>query len=406
MNILSVNKYHRSKGGSETIFLGEMALLREVGHGVVPFCMEEPESLPSEYQSFFVNNVDYEKPGLANKIIASSKVLYSFDARQKISALLEAKDVDVAHLHLFQHQISPSIFAPLRKRGIPIVATLHDLKPICGNYKMYVKGAICERCKGGKHYHLLKNRCNKGSFSGSLVNTVEMYLHKWAGFYDQIDMFIAVSKFYRDKMIEFGFPEEKLAYLPSFVSAREVVTCEREPYVLYFGRLSEEKGVDLFIEAAAKSPATVHRIAGTGPEEASLKQQVNALGLSNVRFEGFQTGEALRALIGGALAVVVPSRWYENSPLTVLEAFEQARPVIGADIGGIPELIEEQVDGLIFEAGNAIDLAKKIAWITNDTPAAAAMGLRGREKVVRRFGPERHLSDLLAIYRSVGVVAP
>ena len=162
LRILSINKYYRPKGGAETIYLGEMEQLREAGHHVVPFSMKDEQNLPSDYDHFFVDNVDYEKPGLGNKIIASSKILYSFEARSKISSLLDQESFDIAHLHNIYHQLSPSILGALKKRNIPVVASLHDLKMVCGNYKMYVNGEVCERCKGGKHYQLLMNRCTKG----------------------------------------------------------------------------------------------------------------------------------------------------------------------------------------------------------------------------------------------------
>lgn len=403
MKVLSVNKYHRAKGGSETIFLGEMDLLRAQGHEVIPFSMKEENSLPSDYSKFFVDNVDYEKPGLKNKIIASSKILYSFDARNKMAMLLKQEPVDIAHLHLFQHQISPSIFAPLQQRNIPIVATLHDLKPICGNYKMYVDGAVCERCKGGKHFNMLRYRCNKGSLAGSLVNTVEMYLHHIAGFYRQIDTFIAVSHFYRQKLIEFGFDAEKIAYLPSYVAVDEHGVADKvSNYALYFGRLSDEKGVDVFVEAASLNPDIPHYIVGTGPDEPQLRAEVARRNIKNVVFHGFQSGAALKQLICEALMIVVPSRWYENSPLTVLEGFAHGRPIIGADIGGIPELIDPNVDGLLFEPANASALAIQIATLAKDPDLASDMGARGREKVRQHFNADAHLKGLLDIYAKAG----
>ena len=399
LRILSVNKYYRPKGGAETIYLGEMEQLREAGHHVVPFSMKDEQNLPSDYAHFFVDNVNYEKPGLSNKIIASSKILYSFEARSKISSLLDQESFDIAHLHNIYHQLSPSILGALKKRNIPVVASLHDLKMVCGNYKMYVNGEVCERCKGGKHYQLLLNRCTKGSLAGSLVNTLEMYLHQAARLYSQIDLFIAVSHFYRDKLIEFGIDENKIVYLPSFVAVDKHRVAEPAgDYVLYFGRLSEEKGIDTFIDAAAMNPQVPHWIVGTGPEEQALKAQADENGADNIRFLGFQSGDKLQQLVSEALAIVVPSRWYENSPLTVMEGLAHGRPIIGANIGGIPELIETEVDGLLFQSGDASDLARQIASMTANPGLATEMGQRGRAKVERQFNESLHTSTLLDIY--------
>ena len=401
LKILSVNKYHKLKGGSETIFFGEMRALIKAGHSVIPFSMHDTNNLPSEYSEFFVNTVDYEKPGLTNKLSAAGKILYSFEAKRKISALLDKHPVDLAHLHIFQHQISPSILSPLRKNKIPVVASLHDLKPICGNYKMFAKGAICEKCKGGRHYQMALNRCNKGSFAASLVNTMEMYLHGIAGFYDQIDIFIAVSEFYRQKMIEFGFSADKIVCLPSFVDASNFTPAPPSlvgEYMLYFGRLAEEKGIQTFIKAAAINPNIEHIIVGTGPEETLLRDFVEINSITNVTFAGFQSGAKLTELVSQSRAVVVPSEWYENSPLTVLEAMAYARPVIGSDIGGIPELICDGNDGLLFAAGNEHELADRIQYLWAHGEVAHSMGVNGREKVISNYNCSSHLDGLLNIY--------
>lgn len=401
LKILSVNKYHKLKGGSETIFFGEMHALIQAGHSVIPFSMHDTNNLPSEYSEFFINTVDYEKPGLKNKLSAAGKVLYSFEAKRKISALLDKHPVDLAHLHIFQHQISPSILSPLRKKKIPVVASLHDLKPICGNYKMFVKGSICEKCKGGRHYQMTLNRCNKGSFAASLVNTMEMYFHGMAGYYDQIDIFIAVSEFYRQKMIEYGFSPDKVVCLPSFVDASSFTPANPSrvgDYMLYFGRLTEEKGILTFIKAAAKNPNIEHIIVGTGPEESLLRNFVEQNVITNVTFSGFQSGEKLADLVSQARAVVVPSEWYENSPLTVLEAMAYARPVIGSDIGGIPELICDGKDGLLFPAGNEDELADRIQYLWAHGEAADSMGVNGRKKVISDYNFSIHLDGLLKIY--------
>lgn len=399
LKVLSINKYYRPKGGAETIYLGEMEQLRKAGHQVVPFSMKDERNLPSDYDRYFVNNIDYEKPGLGNKIIASSKILYSFEARAKLSSLLDQHAFDIAHLHNIYHQLSPSILGALKKRNIPIVASVHDLKLLCGNYKMYVNGEVCERCKGGRHYQLLLNRCTKNSLAGSLVNMVEMYLHGAARIYSQIDLLIAVSHFYRKKLIDFGIDENKVVYLPSFVEVEKYRVAESvSDFVLYFGRLSEEKGVDTFIEAAAFNPKVPHWIVGSGPEELTLKAQVVNAELDNVRFLGFQSGKNLQKLVSEALAIVVPSRWYENSPLTVMEGFAHGRPVIGANIGGIPELVVPQVDGFLFKPGDALDLANQIAILAADPALANEMGQRGRKKMRLEFNEAHHIATLLDIY--------
>jgi len=219
VNIISINKFYWNKGGSEAVFFGEKSLLESRGHTVIPFSMKDDKNFASEYDKYFVDNIDYESTGSRGKMIAAVNILYSFEARKNMKRLLHDFSPDIAHFHIFQHQISPSVFGPLRDSKVPLVLTLHDLKPICPTYKMYTNDAVCEACKGRKFYHCFTNKCTKGSSFKSLINTVEMYLHYLLGYYQNVDKYIAVSKFYRDKMIEYGFREDQVEYLPNYIDA-------------------------------------------------------------------------------------------------------------------------------------------------------------------------------------------
>ena len=402
MKILLINKFYWKKGGSESVFFSEKEMLESAGHKVIPFSMKGEKNEKSEFSKYFIDEVDYSKPGLKNRLSSASKIIYSFEAKNKMKSLLSDYSPDLAHFHIFQHQISPSVFGPLKKKKVPIILTLHDLKPLCPNYKMFVNNQVCEACKGKKFYHCFMNRCTKGSALGSLINTVEMYFHYAMGYYQNVDKYIAVSQFYKNKMIEFGFPESKVAYLPNYIDVSDYNTqASDKGYMLYFGRLSEEKGISVLFEAAIKSPDVPFYIVGTGPLEKALKDKAQALDLHNVHFLGFKSGSKLRALLTESTCVVVPSEWYENCPMTVLEAFAAGKPVIGSDIGGIPELINEAVDGFIFQPGNAEQLSEKIQWVWQNRDKAKSMGLQGRKKVEEKFNAELHYKGLMAIYQSV-----
>ena len=402
MKILSVNKFYWKKGGSESVFFNEKAMLEKGGHKVIPFSMNSDRNEPSPYSNYFVDEVDYEKSDLRNRLLSASKIIYSFDAKSKMEKLLQDHSPNLAHFHIFQHQISPSVFGPLRKNNVPIILTLHDLKPICPNYKMYVNGNVCEQCKGRRFYNCFNNRCTKGSTLGSLVNTIEMYFHYAMGYYQGVDRYIAVSRFYKQKMMEAGFPEQQVDYLPNYIDATafDPQTADKG-YMLYFGRLSEEKGISTFLDASILNKEVPHLIVGTGPLEERLRQKVADGGLDNVRFLGFKQGDELKTLLSESTCVVVPSEWYENCPMTVLEAFAAGRPVIGSDIGGIPELIEDGEDGFIFEPGNAQALAEKVQWIWEHRNKAREMGMQGRKKIEEQFNAELHYNGLMSIYNSV-----
>lgn len=402
MKLLFVNKYYWKKGGSESVFFSEKQMMEDAGHNVIPFSMASNKNEQTPYSKYFVDEVDYDKGGLVNKFSSAAKIIYSFDAKSKMKSLLREFPPDLAHFHIFQHQISPSVFGPLKQKKVPIILTLHDLKPICPSYKYYVNGKVCEACVGGKFINCFKNKCTKGSTLGSLVNTVEMYFHSAMGYYKNVDRYIAVSLFYKQKMIEAGYPDEQISYLPNYIDANEFTPdCEDKGYMLYFGRLSEEKGISTYLDSALQNQDIPYYIVGTGPLEDELKDKVTANQISNVHFLGFKQGEELKKLLSQSTCVVVPSEWYENCPMTILEAYAAGRPVIGAKIGGIPELIEVGIDGLTFEPGNAQELTEKISWIWDNRSMAREMGLKGRKKIEEKFNAQLHYAGLMAIYNSV-----
>lgn len=400
--ILQISKFYHMKGGSETAYFGLSYLLQKNGHTVIPFAMKDDRNVPSEYERFFVENVDYELGGLASKISAAGKIIYSFDARNKMSALLGEVKPDLAHFHIFQHQISPSVFGPLKAKGIPLVLTLHDLKPICPNYKMLTHDGICERCKGRKFYHCFLNKCSKGSSLKSLINTFEMYFHYAMGYYQSVDKFIAASNFHRNKMIEFGFPARQIVHIPNFIDTSQFTCSDSDlGYGLYFGRLSDEKGVPTLLKALICHRDKTFYIVGSGPLEVSLKQFASDHNLDNVKFVGYKTGDELNKMIMEASYTVLPSECYENCPMSVLESFAMGKPVIGARIGGIPELINEGVDGMTFESGNADDLAEKMLMLWDSPEQRKTMGKSGREKVEREYNPEIHYERIMSVYHEV-----
>lgn len=402
LNVLTVNKFYWRKGGSEAVFFGEKELLESHGHNVWPFSMQSADNIESDFSQYFVDEVDYDSPKTSDKLKNATKIIYSFDARKKMDTLLGDYLPDIAHFHIFQHQISVSAFSPLRKRDIPIVLTVHDLKPMCANYRMYVNGSVCEACKGGKYFNCLKNRCSQGSLGKSLINTVEMYFHHARGYYDWVDKYIVLSRFFRDKMIEWGFPESKISYLPNYVTCPQITTPRTEgDYVLYFGRLSDEKGIDQILDEAKKNSDIPHILAGTGPAEEELKARVKEEKIDNAKFVGFQSGQALDDLIANARLTVISSVVYENCPMSVLESFAHGRPAVGARMGGIPELIEEGVDGAIFEGGNSEQFAAAVRRYWDYPEDALAAGHAGRQKVEKEFSEEAHYQGLMEIYGAV-----
>lgn len=405
MKILAANKYYYLFGGSERYYFELNKLLEDAGHQIIPFAMQHHKNHSTPYEKYFVSQVNYwDSPSIIEKIRAAGRVIYSTEANEKLEDLIKATRPDIAHLHLIYHQIPPSFMSVLKRFNIPIVHTLHDYKPICPTYSLVANNEICERCKGQRFYHAALQRCNHESFFSSLVNTVEMYFHHLAGYYDIPDVFITPSNFMREKMIEFGMPPEKLFHIPNFVEIRNADPRHlRKKQLIYVGRLVEIKGLLTLVEAMRQVGSDDYKllIVGEGPQENELRERVTGYRLKNIHFCGYQTKENVYRLLAESQFCILPSVVYENCPLSVLESMAVGTPVIGSRIGGIPELIADGQDGLLFEPRSADNLAEKINTLIADPSIARQMGELAREKIRENYNPTLHSQQVLRIYQKV-----
>lgn len=361
MKILMVNKFYYIKGGSETYYFALKKKLEDEGHTVIDFSMEDSKNFKSDYSDYFVRNKDYSaKSSFISKVKMAVNIIYSKEAKTKFEQLILNEKPDIVHLHIFQHQISPSILDVCKKYNIPTVYTAHDLKMICLNYKMMHHGKICEDCKDGKLYHCAINRCVKDSFVKSLINVMEGYIHRWRKSYDAIDIIITPSNFYRNKFIEFGIDEDRVVHIPNFLNKEKSIiniTSDKKEYYLYFGRLSEEKGIITLIHAMREIDAKLY-IVGSGPLKEKINEYICTNNIKNIELMGFMSGQDLENVVGNSKAVIIPSEWYENGPYSAIESLQLGRPIIGADIGGIPELVNN--NGFLFRSGDMESLKNAI----------------------------------------------
>jgi glycosyltransferase involved in cell wall biosynthesis len=334
------------------------------------------------------------------------KVIYSFEARRKLDELLRVVQPDIAHGHNIYHHISPSILSLLKGRGIPTVLTLHDLKIACPAYNMLAPDGVCERCKGGKIHNVVRNRCINGSAAMSFVIMLEAAVHKLLGSYERyVDAFVVPSRFYIEKFSEWGMPASMFRYVPNFVDlGRYSPRYETGNAFLYFGRVIRQKGVGTLIRAAAAARSRL-LIAGTGPEMEEMKALAASL-QADVTFLGHLTGQQLHEAIGSCRAVVLPSEWYENAPVSLLEAYALGKPVIGARIGGIPEMIRENETGACFTSGD-VDSLRKALEDFQARPARQLqdMGAAGRRWVAEDFTVAMYRQRMMTVYRELGVPA-
>jgi glycosyltransferase involved in cell wall biosynthesis len=403
MRVLLANKYWHRKGGAETYLFALIAELEARGFELVPFGMKHPRNAESPYHRFFVDEVDYDSPSpWYSKLRTAERIVYSRHARRRMAALLDEVKPDLAHAHNIYHQLSPAILPELGRRGIPVVMTLHDLKLACPAYKMRTHGELCERCLGGGYHHAIARRCVRDSVLKSAVCAFEAWLHRSIGIYEKnVSRFIVPSRFYLSKMKESGIPAEKLVCIPNFTDlTRFEPRYEATDYCVYFGRLSEEKGLPTLLSAMEGMNRGRLVILGEGPLRPRLTEFVAERRLGNVEILGPKAGRELQDLVAGARFSVIPSEWYENCPLSGIESFASGTPVLAAAIGGLPEMVEDGVTGLLFEPFSAADLRDKMTRLFGDDELISRLGRGARAKAEREYDTHSHMTKLLQVYSS------
>lgn len=365
MTVLLIDVYNFNKGGAETVCFNTGKMLEEHGHKMVYFTLKWANNNPSPYSKYFPESKETRR-GPLKQVKNMINYFYHFEAARKIEKLILDERPDIAHIHLMWGQITPSIFPVLKKYNIPILFTVHDYRIVCPAYTFRNgKGQICEECQGKHFYKCFTNTCCKGSKLMSAVMTAEQYFRN--AFFNpakNIDGFIYVSNFAKEIQERYMPAVKSIPNIVLYNFSTSIVeqskTMPAEKYFLFFGRLSYEKGVKTLLEAFEKLPDCKLKIAGTGPMEADLKQMKLTRKMGNVEFLGYKIGKELSDLVAGAYFVIVPSEWYENNPMTIIEAYSVGTPVIGAKIGGIPEIVVDGKTGYQFESGNACDLKDKI----------------------------------------------
>tara|TARA_R100000935_G_scaffold56146_1_gene87168 strand:- start:2293 stop:3486 length:1194 start_codon:yes stop_codon:yes gene_type:complete len=396
MKVLQINNNHRIIGGSDTVYFNTGTLLSKRGHEVSYFAGKGAGDLICEDAAYFPKALTTS----ASRITDLPRYFHNRAARSAIRALIDAKGpFDIAHLHIYYGRLTASILKPLKERGIPIVQSLHEYKLACPVYTLERGGAICEDCVQGSTLNCLRQRCKDGSLIKSAVVLAEYHTSRLQGDVQLIDRFICVSDFQRQILERAGIPKEKMTTLHNFVDPALLTPnypTQQKDYMLYFGRIEKLKGILTLVKAAIKS-GTHLLIAGTGSWSGALEALIT--NTPYVEYLGFVSGAPLRKLVSEARAVVVPSEWYENCPMTVIEAKAVGTPVIGARIGGIPELIRDGIDGYLFESGDTSALAE--IFETLKTADLAGFRAAALADVMARFSPEAHYTALLQIYNDI-----
>lgn len=408
MRVLVVNTYFYIRGGDCRYTFGLGELLKEHGHQVEYFAMHHPKNFEYALSMHFAPYIDFPEEMAKKEVKSMLSVLkttfYNREADRRISALAREFKPDLVHINNIHHHLSVSIIFALKRLGIPVVWTLHDYTIMCPNTSFLndITVSSCERCKTRKFYWALLSRCKKKSLPASAVAMIEGYFNHISGAYRRVDMYISPSRFLRSKMIEYGLPSKKIRAVEYFIIPEQFSPRDDVGnYALYLGRLTREKGVKTLIRAFGTLKGTRLLIAGDGPERADIEGYVAENNVRNIEFLGFLSGCRLTDILSRALFVVVPSEWYENFPYSILESFAYARPVLGARMGGIPELVEDGKTGFLFDAGDSDGLSGKMRQMFENPDICREMGRNARKKVLRLCSPEVHYDKLMRIYRDV-----
>lgn len=398
MKILLANKFYYRRGGDCIYMLNLEQLLKAHGHKVAVFAMDYPENLDTPWKRYFPQNM--------SKLMAFTRPFGSNEVKVKFRRLLDDFKPDVVHLNNVHTQLSPVMAELAHKRGIKVVWTLHDYKLLCPRYDCLKNGeAICETCFNGNKKACLDNKCMKGSKLASLIGYKEAEVWSRERLERCTDVFICPSQFMADKMVQGGFAKEKMVTLCNFIDVEkckfddmdvlksptdctestDVCLPKKENYYCFIGRLSHEKGAKTLIEAANGLPMKL-KVIGGGP----LMDELKAMAYDNIEFVGFKQWDEIKTLVGKARFSVIPSEWYENNPLSVIEAQCLGTPVLGARIGGIPELTE-----YTFSSGNVADLKLQIEKMWNSEFDYGKIAKEARN----RYDAESYYEKIMEVYK-------
>ena len=410
MKILMVNTRHFYGEGDSTYTFSLSDLLVRRGHEVAFFAMQDDRNIPDPNADLFVSPIDFrdlnQHKTLGNGVKVLTRTIYSTEARRKFAMLLDRFSPDLVHLQNYMGHITLSILFEASQRGLPVVWTLHDYGLLCPNTHFLIDrtGQICEACRGGHFYHCMFKRCKKNSVLASGMAALLAYGNRWMGVLKKVDALLAPSLFLRSKLLENGFDDNHVHHLPYhlplFLPQENFWEGERDGgYLLFLGRLEAIKGIFILIEAARRAKDVSLLIAGRVGEP--LASRLPEILPENAKYVGLKHGQELVDLTRNALAVVVPSIWYENQPFSILEAFASGKPVIASDLGGMTELVADGERGLLVKPCDPAALADAMHRAAANRGLMQVMGRNARQYAHENHSAEKHYDSLLNVYAAV-----
>jgi glycosyltransferase involved in cell wall biosynthesis len=406
--ILLVNYRYFVSGGPEKYMFNIKKVFEQKGHLVVPFSVNNNKNIETEYKKYFVKPIggenvvyfnEYKKtPQTVFKMLSRS--FYSLEVKKAMEYEIHSEKPDAIYILHHVNKLSPSVTKAAKNSGKKVVVRLSDFFLMCPRFDFLCGGEVCEKCLKGSLFNAVINNCVQNSKSASLIRVASMYFHKLIKIYDKVDYFVTPSLFLRSKLIEAGFDQNKVVHIPTFIDAAKYNPNYQNAgnYILYLGRLNKEKGVEYAIKAMqyVEDSSLKLKVVGEASdgELFNIKEITKEKGLKNVELLGFKSGSELNEVIRNSKFLIVPSIWYDNMPNVLLEAFAFGKPVIASNIGSLPEVVEDKVNGLLFEPKNIMDLAEKINYLNSNGNLIREYGENGRRKIEEYYSSEMHFSKL------------
>lgn len=401
LRILNVSQNYHVCGGMDVAMFRLEAILREHGHHVVPFAAADPTNRPTEYARYFPPAPPTSNTGSANLL----RTLYSPAAARAIGRVLDEQQIEIVHLHSYFKRLTPAILPEIRRRGIPIVQTMHEYRAVCPISLLYRDGQLCTDCKGRRYGQVVRHRCAGGSLSRSLWNMAEMRLSDMLGHKRDIARYLAISDFQRDRLIEMGMDADRIETIPHPIALPSLLPPEppgadtARDHLLFVGRLERYKGIFPLIEVARSLPSVRFVFAGEGPDGHAARAA--AATLDNVVWRGNLDGAALAEARNHAFCAIVPSLGPEPFGLTSIEALAHGLPVIASAIGGLSETVRDGIDGFHVAPGDVAQMADRVARLAADPALARRMGEAGRARAASDFSPKRYYQRTRSVYADV-----
>jgi len=402
VRIVLANSFHYRRGGDSNQFLDLVEALERRDHEVATFSMHHPQNLPSRWAEYWVPHVEYRRELTAlDRLRTGWRSVYSRASHRNMARLIADFAPDLVHFHSVQHHLTLAAVEACLTAGVPVVWTLHDYRTVCPATLLLRGTEICDRCSGGSFWHCVAGRCKSGEVSRSLAAVVESYATRMRGPLGAVGCYVAPSRFLAEKVLAMGLPARRVEVVPNPVSSNPAPALGRPRRgLLYVGRLTVEKGVDLLIEAVAGCDDLSLHVVGDGPDARRLKALAARLH-GDVVFDGWRGEDEVAACMSTAEALCVPSICYENCPGVVLEAMASGLPVVASDLGGLPELLEGGRAGWLAPPGDPQAWLRVITEALRDETRTAQQAARAFARVRERHDPDAFVDRLEVIYRSL-----